>query len=103
MTGFAAQPDPLYGTGQQYQDVHDELAAIYSRLTSALDTAGQFWGGDQTGQDFAHKYCPKAVAQLQQMSGTATGLRSIIDGVADWAKNYVNADDAVAQSTPAAD
>jgi uncharacterized protein YukE len=102
MTGFAVQPDPLYGSGQQYQDVHDELASIYARLTTALDTAGQFWGGDKTGQDFANKYCPQAVAQLQQMSGTAAGLQSIIDGVAAWAKNYVTADNAVAQSTPAA-
>jgi uncharacterized protein YukE len=102
MTGFAARPDPLYGSGQQYQAVHDELASIYDRLTGALDATGQFWGGDLPGQNFARDYCPKAVSQLQQMGATGDGLQSVIDGVASWAKNYVEADAAVAQSTPSA-
>ena len=102
MTGFTAQPNPLYGSGQQYQAVHDELASIYDRLTRALDAAGQFWGSDQIGQPFARDYCPKAVSQLQQMGATGDGLQSVIDGVATWAKNYVDADAAVAQSTPSA-
>ena len=103
MTGFAVQADPLYANGQQYDLVHSELASIYVRLTQALDAAGQFWGGDDSGQAFARSYCPAAVSQLRQMGATGEGLQSLIAGVCSWAKNYVDADSAVAQSTPTSD
>jgi len=103
MTGFAVQPDPLFDKGQQYDLVHSELAAIYSRLTQALDAAGPFWGGDESGQRFARTYWPAAVAQLRQMGATGEGLQSLIAGVCRWATNYVNTDSTVAQSTPMSD
>jgi uncharacterized protein YukE len=103
VTGFAVQPDPLYTNGQQYDLVHSELGSIYSRLTQTLDAAGQFWGGDDSGRAFARSYCPAAVAQVRQMGATSEGLQSLIAGVCSWAKNYVDADSTVAQSTPISD
>jgi hypothetical protein len=39
-----------------------------------------------------------ALPALSQLSQTNVGLQSMVDGVATWAKNYLQADDAAQQS-----
>ena len=90
--GYTAQPTDLQSTAPQYDWVAQQVQAIYSTLSQALDAEGACWGNDDQGQTFGAKYCPPAVAALQQMSNTNQGVQSMVDSICTWAKNYVSAD-----------
>ena len=96
--GFTAQSTDLRSTAPQYQAVAGQVAQVYQTLVTALDNEGACWGSDAQGQAFGNKYCPAAVSLLQQMGNTNQGLQSMVDGICSWAKNYMEADQAVAQS-----
>jgi len=92
--GYTAQPGDLRHTAPQYDLVAQQVRQIYTALAQALDAEGACWGNDDQGQSFGAKYCPPAVAALQQMSNTNQGVQSMVDSICTWAKNYVNADEA---------
>lgn len=98
--GYTAQPSDLRSSASQYDWVAQQVQQIYTTLTQALDAEGACWGNDDQGQTFGAKYCPPAVAALQQMSDTNQGVQSMVDSICTWAKNYVSADQA-AQSSAA--
>ena len=98
--GYTAQPGDLQSTAPQYDWVAQQVQQVYTTLTQALDAEGACWGNDDQGQTFGAKYCPPAVAALQQMSNTNQGVQSMVDSICAWAKNYVSADQA-AQSSAA--
>lgn len=98
--GYTAQPTNLQSAAPQYDWVAQQMQTIYSALTHALDAEGACWGNDDQGQSFGAKYCPPAVAALQQMSNTNQGVQSMVDSICTWARNYVSADQA-AQSSAA--
>jgi len=98
--GYTAQPAALRSTAPQYDGVAQQLRVIYGTLTQALDAEGACWGSDDQGQSFGAKYCPPAVAGLQQMSDANQGVQSMVDSICTWAKNYVSADEE-AQSSAA--
>jgi hypothetical protein len=98
--GYTAQPADLQSAAPQYDWVARQVQVVYSTLTQALDAEGACWGADDQGQSFGTKYCPPAVAVLQQMSNTGQGLQSMVDSICTWAKNYVSADEE-AQSSAA--
>lgn len=90
--GYTAQPAGLQSTAPQYDWVAGQVQIVYSNLTQALDAEGACWGNDDQGQAFGAKYCPPAVAALQQMSNTNQGVQSMVDTICTWARNYVSAD-----------
>jgi uncharacterized protein YukE len=98
MTGYTTNTNDLQSTAPQYDSVAQQVKQIYTRLTNALDVEGACWGSDQQGMDFGKKYVGAALPALQQMSQTNDGLQSMVDGICNWAKNYVSADDAAQQS-----
>lgn len=97
MSGFTVAPAGLSSTapgwGDQAAAVHD----LFTTLTGRLSAEGECWGNDQAGRAFAAKYVGPALATIQYMGATGEGLRSMVDGVAAWARNYVSSDQAVRQ------
>jgi uncharacterized protein YukE len=91
--GFQTDPEALQGNAPRYQRVSDQLQEIFDKLSNLLEAEGACWGNDDAGRAFAAKYVPGALDALQQMDSTNQGLRSMVDGICSWAKNYVNADD----------
>lgn len=93
MTGYTTNYQALRATAPQYDDVARQVGEIYRTLVDALEAQGACWGADGQGRAFGQKYVTAALPALQQMSDTHEGLRSMVDGVCSWAKNYVTADD----------
>jgi hypothetical protein len=87
--GIQADPDALAQAGQQYSAVADELRTVAQNLAGQLAGLGNFWGGDQFGQEFAGKYVGP-VEKWMSFAGVASGqgLPSVADGVASWAQAY---------------
>ncbi len=96
--GYTARPAELNATAQQYDAVSDQLKQIFVLLTHALDREGACWGGDEIGRAFEQKYVPGALSAINQLRGTDQGVRSLVDGICTWARNYVDAEQATASS-----
>lgn len=98
MTGYTADTSGLNSTAPQYDWVSQQLRQIYQKLVDNLDSEGACWGDDSQGQTFGAKYCGPAVSLVGQLGNTQQGTQSMVDSICVWAKNYVNADQAVASS-----
>src|SRR5262245_44683266 len=98
MPGFTAQPDDLRSSAPAYGAVADTVQSIYVVLTEALEAEGACWGNDAAGHSFGVKYVSPALSAIQQMSETNVGLRTLIDGISSWAKNYIDVDQTVHDS-----
>jgi hypothetical protein len=97
-TGYTAQTSHLGSTAPQYDFVAQQVKQVYATLVTSLENEGACWGSDEQGQTFGAKYCGPAVSLLDQMSYTNQGIQSMVDSICVWAKNYMNADKAVADS-----
>jgi uncharacterized protein YukE len=89
--GIQADTNALSQAGQQYTAAADELRTVAQNLAGRLAGLGNFWGGDQFGQDFAAKYVGP-VDKWMSFAGVASGqgLPSIADSVGSWAQAYQN-------------
>ena len=96
--GYTAQTADLNSTAPQYDWVSQQLHQIYRTLVDNLDTEGACWGDDSQGQAFGGKYCGPAVSLVAQLGNTQQGTQSMVDSICVWAKNYVDADQAVSSS-----
>jgi uncharacterized protein YukE len=87
--GIQANTDALAQAGQQYSAAADELRTVAQNLADRLAGLGNFWGGDQFGQDFAAKYVGPT-DKWMSFAGVASGqgLPSIADSVGSWAQAY---------------
>lgn len=95
MSGFTVDPSGLDSTAPRWGDQAAQVQNLFDTLTGKLNAEGDCWGNDQAGHSFASKYVPAALAALQYMDAVNQGLQSMVDGVATWARNYVNSDEAV--------
>jgi hypothetical protein len=93
VSGFTVDPSGLSGNAKVYGAHADEVAAIHLTLATKLDAEGACWGNDQAGAAFARSYVGSAVAALGLMIETQRGLESMVDGVYQWAKSYVDSDE----------
>ena len=98
MSGYTVDPQGLHGTAPLYGHTADQVAQIYRTLTDVLDLEGACWGSDEQGTAFGRRYVAAALPALSQLSQTNEGLQSMVDGVATWAKNYLQGEDAAQQS-----
>lgn len=94
MSGFTVDPSGLAGTTPNWGAQADQVRQIFTKLTSRLNAEGDCWGNDQAGTAFAGKYVGPALGALQYMDATNEGLTSMMGGIATWAANYVNSDQA---------
>jgi hypothetical protein len=63
----------------------------------SLDKEGACWGNDDAGAAFARNYVEPALAALRMMITTQRGLESMVDGVYQWARSYVDSDESLRQ------
>ncbi len=100
MTGFTVEPDPLYGTGAQYEFVRSQLAAIYYAAHDGLAAAGNFAGNDAAGKA-CKATCERIASEvLDRIDTTHQGINSIADTIANWATSYPGIDQALEANTP---
>lgn len=97
MSGFTVDPSSLQGNAPDYGAAAAQVQSIYGTLTGQLQAEGDCWGNDAAGSAFAAKYVGPALSALQQMDTTHQGLQSMVDGICNWAKNYVSADELAQQ------
>jgi hypothetical protein len=91
VSDITASTVQLQGTSGLYQSIVDQIGEVYQVLTARLAGEGLCWGNDEPGIAFGDKYVPAALAVLSQLDNTHQGVQSMVDGIAAWAKNYVDA------------
>ncbi len=81
-----------------YYGVHaDAVKDIHQTLAQKLDDEGACWGNDEAGSAFAAHYVGPALSALRMMITTQQGLESMVGGVYQWAKSYVDSDESLKQ------
>jgi len=92
--GYTVDPSALESSSPEYGDHARQLTDIYNELTSKLLAEGDCWGNDDAGRSFAANYVGPAINALESMRQHSEGLVTISEGVYDWARNYISADEA---------
>ena len=92
--GYTVDPTALQSSSPQYDDHAQQVADIYTELTSKLLAEGECWGGDDAGRAFAGNYVGSALNALESMWQHSEGLVTIAGGLYAWARSYISADEA---------
>lgn len=80
------QQPKFHSAGSSLQDIHDTLVAN-------LDSLGEPWGSDKSGQEFAAKYKDARDNTLVAMHGTGGTVTGIGDACKNIAAKYADAND----------
>ena len=97
MSGVTVDPSGLSANAALYGVHADAVAAIHNTLAQKLDAEGEPWGNDEAGSTFAAHYVEPALTALRMMITTQQGLESMVDGVYQWARSYVDSDESLRQ------
>ncbi|WP_018681004.1 hypothetical protein [Actinokineospora enzanensis] len=92
--GFDIQPDVAARAAERFGAAADQLAGIASTLENALAAAGECWGDDDSGREFAKDYVPGAEGTREGFGSIDEGLRNIRQGLVDSMRGYRGNEDA---------
>ncbi|PWW63481.1 WXG100 family type VII secretion target [Actinokineospora spheciospongiae] len=82
------QPDVAARAAERFAAAAERLAGVAATLEGALGAAGECWGDDESGQEFAKDYVPGADGTAQGFAAVVEGLRNVHRGLADTARSY---------------
>lgn len=98
MAGFSIEPDVAKESSSTLGDAADRLEAAATALTQALAAAGQCWGADESGQEFAKDYVPGSEGAVKAFASLAEGLRAMRGSVVDAMTAYETIEDGSART-----
>lgn len=67
--------------GKRIGNAGTDLEGVLSTLGAALDSAGECWGGDEAGQNFAKDYAPSADSCRSALQSLVDALGGIDDNL----------------------
>ncbi|MQA87370.1 MAG: PE domain-containing protein [Streptosporangiales bacterium] len=93
---FWVQPEELRGRAGGYSGVADQLEDILARLQTVLAGAGECWGDDEAGRQFARAYGGPAGRAQQAFHEFSESMRDVHRRLARMADNYERVDGSAA-------
>ena len=94
MSGFTADTNAMQDHGAAFGPVGEQIAGIYTKLLGRLNSAGDCWGDDEAGRQFAKQYVPGAENALAAVQGASEGVASVKRAVDSWAQAYQSVENA---------
>ncbi|MBO0840691.1 MAG: WXG100 family type VII secretion target [Sciscionella sp.] len=73
---------------RQFDSAGDALNAVFTDLSNVLQSHGQCWGNDESGQKFAKQYSPGSQNALKAMQDLTKALHGLAKNVAASADSY---------------
>ncbi|WP_246256813.1 WXG100 family type VII secretion target [Amycolatopsis anabasis] len=87
-SGFTMDPDAVKTGAGRFGPVVDGLNAAKRELESALQAAGECWGGDESGKEFAKDYVPGAQQAVEAFGTLAQGVAGLRKNVESGAEGH---------------
>jgi WXG100 family type VII secretion target len=97
-SGFSAAADQIRTGSQKFNDVTGGLQQTAQTLSSVLDSQGECWGGDETGQAFAKDYVPQAQTAVQAFTTMVSNIQALQQNLDQAAASYEGTDADAAQN-----
>jgi uncharacterized protein YukE len=97
-TRVTMDPDVVRDGATKLGPAADQLTAAGRALQTAVDSLGQCWGTDESGNQFAHEYVPAAQQATQAFGQLAQALLSVQKELSAVADTQQNTDAANAQN-----
>lgn len=101
--GFQADPAKLARHAADFPDYADRVGAIHGELSDALAAAGECWGDDAAGQNFAAGHVRPTTGTLDQLGALPGRLTDVGDRFTTTARGYQQADEYGADLFPGQD
>jgi hypothetical protein len=80
-------PEQLNSVSSRFSEVGSELADVIKRDGALLDEAGEPWGADEEGEQFARAYQPAANAAMHALVAVALSVPRIGAGLRQMAQS----------------
>jgi hypothetical protein len=98
--GFEADPAKLARHAAEFPDYADRVGAIHGELSDALTAAGDCWGSDAAGQNFADGHVAPTGSTLDDLGALPGKLTDVGDRFTTTARGYQQADEYSANLFP---
>lgn len=87
-SGFDVNTGQMRQGARQFDSAGDALNTVYTTLNNVLQSHGQCWGNDESGQKFAKQYSPGSHNALQAMQDLTKALHGLAKNVGASADGY---------------
>ncbi|MCI2424134.1 hypothetical protein MOQ72_42740 [Saccharopolyspora sp. K220] len=77
MSGFRSDLGRLGKHASEFDDLAAQAQRIVDDLRRAVEAAGECWGGDDIGANFARTHCGRADQALGDLNGMSAQLREM--------------------------
>jgi hypothetical protein len=91
--GFQADPAKLARHATEFPEYADRVGAIHGELSDALAAAGDCWGDDAAGQNFAAGHVAPTGDTLDDLGALPDKLTDVGDRFATTARGYQQTDE----------
>ncbi len=92
--GFSIDPATVRSAAAAFTSVGDQLSGVFAQLSTAIESAGRCWGGDQYGTSFEKEYLPARDSAVKFFPGLAKVVGDMGAGLAELADTAERAESA---------
>ena len=100
--GVRMDPGVVRDSAAKFGPAGDDLNTADTALQQVINSVGQCWGGDESGQQFAKDYVPAAQQAVQAFGQLAQAMRGIQQNLTTVANSTQGTDTSSAQGISSA-